>query len=272
MQEAIQAWQQFHQSQIESFRAKLDDCLRIDETLPLEQVAQQIVDQITEERQLTSARYQTLEKESAALQLKFQSCLAEDEIRTLKTQYENSLNEKDSLIHQLQSQSAVARDERDTQVAGTYAAWNNPVFCSLDHFSSAMNIAEQQNELVRTRPCRFSGRVTHLSYAFQSELRSQLAHLTAHYSQLEQDNRSWQQCERDHVDLLNEVLPSSNRATLAEVIEDALTYIQHLRKEAGSGMAANEPKTVSEQETQANGRALTCSTRRSEPLSFHSAR
>ena len=130
LQEANQAWQQFHQSQLESFRAKLDDCLRIDEALPLEQVAQQIVDRITEERQVTSARYQTLEKEAAALQRNHQSCLAEAEVLTLKTQYENSLNEKDSLIHQLQSLSAAPRDELDTQSAGTYFTWSVSVFCS----------------------------------------------------------------------------------------------------------------------------------------------
>jgi exonuclease VII small subunit len=62
LDEANRAWQQYHGTQLDNFRRKLLDCIPINETSTLEQAAQQIVDQVTKEREDSSERHQALEK------------------------------------------------------------------------------------------------------------------------------------------------------------------------------------------------------------------
>jgi hypothetical protein len=62
LDEANRAWQQYQQSQLDNFRSKFVDCLPIDETLTLDQVAQRIVDQINKEREDFHERYTELER------------------------------------------------------------------------------------------------------------------------------------------------------------------------------------------------------------------
>ncbi len=56
------AWQQFQQTQLENFRNTIHDYLPVDENLSLEQTAQQIVNQITKEREDFTQQYYALEK------------------------------------------------------------------------------------------------------------------------------------------------------------------------------------------------------------------
>jgi exonuclease VII small subunit len=56
------AWQQFQQTQLENFRSTIHDYFSIDENLSLEQTAQQIVNQITKEREDFTQQYYALEK------------------------------------------------------------------------------------------------------------------------------------------------------------------------------------------------------------------
>ncbi len=68
MNEANQAWQGFHQSQLDNFRTKVQDYIELDEDLSFDQIAEQIVDQITKEREDFVEQYQALEKTNNNLQ------------------------------------------------------------------------------------------------------------------------------------------------------------------------------------------------------------
>jgi hypothetical protein len=68
LNEANRAWQDFHQSQLDNFRKKVQDYIQIDDDFSFDQIAQQIVDQITKEREDFIEQYQALEKANNDLQ------------------------------------------------------------------------------------------------------------------------------------------------------------------------------------------------------------
>ena len=69
LDEANRAWQQYHQTQLDSFRNKLVDQLPIDENTSLDEIGQQIIDQMNKEREDSSERYRKLEKTYEDLRL-----------------------------------------------------------------------------------------------------------------------------------------------------------------------------------------------------------
>ncbi len=68
LNEANRAWQEFHQTQLDNFRTKVQDCIQTDGDVSFDQIAQQIVDQITKEREDFAQKYQILEKANTDLQ------------------------------------------------------------------------------------------------------------------------------------------------------------------------------------------------------------
>ncbi len=68
LNEANRAWQEFHQSQLGNFREKVQDCIQIGDDFSFDQIAQEIVDQITKERTDFNERHQALEKVNNDLQ------------------------------------------------------------------------------------------------------------------------------------------------------------------------------------------------------------
>jgi hypothetical protein len=64
LDEANRGWQQYQRTQSDNFRTKLHDYLPMDENTPLDQIAQQIVDQIAKEREDFNERFQAIEKEN----------------------------------------------------------------------------------------------------------------------------------------------------------------------------------------------------------------
>ena len=62
LDETNRAWQQYQQTQLNNFQTKLVDFLPIDENTSFDEIAQQIVDQITKEREDFSDSYQALER------------------------------------------------------------------------------------------------------------------------------------------------------------------------------------------------------------------
>jgi hypothetical protein len=67
LDEANRAWQQYHQTQLDSFRNKLVDQLPIDENTSLDEIALQIIDQMNKEREDSNERHQEIEKTNEAL-------------------------------------------------------------------------------------------------------------------------------------------------------------------------------------------------------------
>jgi DNA anti-recombination protein RmuC len=67
LDEANRAWQQYHQTQLDSFRNKLVDQLPIDENRSLDEIGQQIIDQMNKEREHFSEKCAELEKANVDL-------------------------------------------------------------------------------------------------------------------------------------------------------------------------------------------------------------
>ncbi len=68
LDEANRAWQQYQQTQLNNFTNIIHNYLPIDDNASLEHIAQQIVDQITTERQHLTEQCQTLEQINNDLQ------------------------------------------------------------------------------------------------------------------------------------------------------------------------------------------------------------
>ena len=62
LDESTQAWQAHHQSQLNNFRSKIQECIEVDDDFSLDQIAQQIVDQTNSEREEFVERYDFLEQ------------------------------------------------------------------------------------------------------------------------------------------------------------------------------------------------------------------
>lgn len=60
--EANQAWQTHHQSQVDNFRSKIQECVEVADDASLDQMAQQIADQTNREREEFVERYDFLEQ------------------------------------------------------------------------------------------------------------------------------------------------------------------------------------------------------------------
>ena len=67
LDEANRAWQLYHQTQLETFKNKLRDYLPVNENVSFDDIAQQVVDQITTERKDSSERYAELEQGNSDL-------------------------------------------------------------------------------------------------------------------------------------------------------------------------------------------------------------
>jgi hypothetical protein len=67
LDEANRAWQQYHQTQSDDFRRKLQDYLPMDENTSLDEIAQQIVDHFNKERHDFNGRDGDLEKQNDEL-------------------------------------------------------------------------------------------------------------------------------------------------------------------------------------------------------------
>ncbi len=64
LDEANRAWQLYHQTQLNNFQTKLHEYLPIDESTSFDEIAQQIADQVTKEREDFSEKYQALERDN----------------------------------------------------------------------------------------------------------------------------------------------------------------------------------------------------------------
>ena len=91
----------------------MQDCIPLEDDLSFDQIAQQIVDQITKEREEFVEQYQALEKTNNDLQ-SGKSIEENTNYLTLKEQYDELFREKEMLINEIENQ------ERDKQSIGKH--------------------------------------------------------------------------------------------------------------------------------------------------------
>ncbi|CAF3326714.1 unnamed protein product, partial [Rotaria socialis] len=193
LSEANRAWQEFHQSQVNDFRTRIQDCIQIDDDLSFDAIAQKLVNEITAEREYSNERYQASEKEYNELQS--ESVQSRQELLFLKEQFEEVLRDKQSLMSQIENQSIMNNQERDTQAIELVNR----------------KLLEQQSEI--------------------SQLQQNLDSVTA---QLDETNHSRQQSEQTQLYLLKSILPHSTKISLDELTQEIISYVNHLTTEMES--------------------------------------
>ncbi|CAF4779136.1 unnamed protein product, partial [Rotaria socialis] len=99
LDEANRAWQQYLQTQVQDFRSKLQDYLPVNENISLDYVAEQIIEQISKERQAFNEKYETLEKAMENLQLE-----SGTNLETIKESYVNTIDELSQELAVMNSQ------------------------------------------------------------------------------------------------------------------------------------------------------------------------
>ena len=102
LDEANRAWQHFHQTQLDSFRNKLQECLFLDANASLDQLAQVIVDEMTNERDSLGQQLQALKEQC-------------DELDMINKQL---TTDKQFLNSQLDHRPTPIGSERETQTIG----------------------------------------------------------------------------------------------------------------------------------------------------------
>jgi hypothetical protein len=80
------AWKQYQQTQVDILRNQLEQCLSIDYDGSVDEIAQQIVDQVTKEREDARQKYDALERTNNDLR-------SEDNIESIRESYMNTVNE-----------------------------------------------------------------------------------------------------------------------------------------------------------------------------------
>ncbi|CAF5011746.1 unnamed protein product, partial [Rotaria socialis] len=99
LDEANRAWQQYLQTQVQDFRSKLQDYLPVNENISLDYAAEQIIEQISKERQAFNEKYETLEKAMENLQLE-----SGTNLETIKESYVNTIDELSQELAVMKSQ------------------------------------------------------------------------------------------------------------------------------------------------------------------------
>jgi hypothetical protein len=131
LNEANRAWQSYQQAQADNFRTKLHDFLPMDDNASFDEIAQQIADQVTREREEFNERYQALERAHSDLQLRdntesiqqsYMNTVNElnQELLAMKEAYNELDAEKQVLANELEKQSAELRAEQARQTFGMF--------------------------------------------------------------------------------------------------------------------------------------------------------
>ncbi|CAF4111061.1 unnamed protein product, partial [Rotaria sordida] len=207
LDEANRAWQQYQQTQLHVFLSKLHDYLPIEESTSFDEIAQQIVEQISKEREDFNIRYQALEKELNNLRsesgINIQSDVntvnkLNEELLAIKEAYEKLDAEKQLLVMQLESLSTRSEPKQTIEKI----SWNEP----FEKVPIHTTIKEDVEEL--------------------EQLRERVALLTNQCTQLDESNRTWQQYQQTQLDnfrnKLHDYLPIDENISLDDIAQQII--------------------------------------------------
>ncbi|CAF4949422.1 unnamed protein product, partial [Rotaria sp. Silwood1] len=190
LDEANRAWQQYHQTQLNSFRNILHHHLPIDERFTLDQAAEHILHQVTKERENFTQRYQALEKVNDDVRLE-----SATNLETIKESYINTIDELNKELLTMKEQCEILMAEKQ--------ALSN----ELGKKSVEFNI-EQKKKIIESEPIDLLQEIPlqTSSSNFEQEneelqqLRENFAILTSEYAQSNEANRAWQEFHQSQVD------------------------------------------------------------------------
>ncbi|CAF0778122.1 unnamed protein product [Rotaria sordida] len=226
LDEANRAWQQYQEAQLQNFRSKLHDYFSIDENTSFDMIAQQIVEQISKEREDFNERYQAIEKADVLLhpeltnnfesvEESYRNTINElnQELLAVKTQCEHLDAEKQLLSNELEKRSAQVNQEQIER--STEKVSLNLMKQPFEEVPIHTSVVDEQNEL--------------------EQLREAVTFLTAQCAQLDEANRAWQQYQQTqlHVFLskLHDYLPIEESTSFDEIAQHIVNQIIQERED-----------------------------------------
>ncbi|CAF1445487.1 unnamed protein product, partial [Rotaria sordida] len=226
LDEANRAWQQYQEAQLQNFRSKLHDYFSIDENTSFDMIAQQIVEQISKEREDFNERYQAIEKADVLLhpeltnnfesvEESYRNTINElnQELLAVKTQCEHLDVEKQLLSSELEKRSAQVNQEQIER--STEKVSLNIMKQPFEEVPIHTSVVDEQNEL--------------------EQLREAVAFVTAQCAQLDEANRAWQQYQQTqlHVFLskLHDYLPIEESTSFDEIAQHIVNQIIQERED-----------------------------------------
>ena len=191
LDEANRAWQQYHQTQLDSFRNKLVDQLPIDENTSLDEIGQQIIDQMNKEREDSKERHQEIEKTNEILHSG--TCVS---MIVLLTYFIFSLESKNELESVRQFYINVV-NELNQQLFDLKGAYEE-----LDAEKQRLGdeLEKQAGEVERDQAKQATGSNVEQEAEELQQLQESVTILTAQCAQLDEANRAWQQYHQTQLD------------------------------------------------------------------------
>ncbi|CAF3634115.1 unnamed protein product, partial [Rotaria sordida] len=229
LNEANRAWQLYQEAQLQNFRSKLHDYLSFDENTSLDSIAQQIVEQLSKEREDFNEKYQTLEKANDVLCSESTSNLESilesymntinelnQELLVMKKQCEELDAEKQLLTDELQKRPVdIDRDHAEQTIQKMSSDTLKQPFEQVPIHMSDVNIEEERKEL--------------------QQLRDNVTLLTNQCAQLDEANRAWQQYQQTQLDTFKNIfqhyLPIDETFTLNQAAQQILQQITKERED-----------------------------------------
>ena len=244
LDEANRAWQSYQQTQKDAFRNTLQDCLAIDDNLSLDQIAQKIMEYINTERAASDEKYVALQSANSNLQSELTNDLESikesytntvnelnQELDGVKEAYEQLNSEKQSLIAELDKRSiennhpdevAQLREElavltsQYAQLTAANQAWEQFHQTQLGTFRQQMqdHISIDEN------------------LALDQIGQHIIDQLTRERSEFSENLQSKEDLQHRHIELLKPLLPSSDKSTLEDIIDELVSYINQLKQQS----------------------------------------
>ena len=244
LDEANRAWQSYQQTQKDAFRNTLQDCLAIDDNLSLDQIAQKIMEYINTERAVSDEKYAALQSANSNLQSELTNDLESikesytntvnelnQELDGVKEAYEQLNSEKQSLIAELDKRSiennhpdevAQLREElavltsQYAQLTAANQAWEQFHQTQLGTFRQQMqdHISIDEN------------------LALDQIGQHIIDQLTRERSEFTENRQSKEDLRHLYIELLKPLLPSSDKSTLEDIIDELVSYINQLKQQS----------------------------------------
>ena len=244
LDEANRAWQSYQQTQKDAFRNTLQDCLAIDDNLSLDQIAQQIMEYINTERAASDEKYVALQSANSNLQSELTNDLESikesytntvnelnQELDGVKEAYEQLNSEKQSLIAELDKRSvennhldevAQLREElavltsQYAQLTAANQAWEQFHQTQLGTFRQQM-----QDHIPIDENLALDQIGQHI-----------IDQLTRERSEFTENRQSKEDLRHLYIELLKPLLPSSDKSTLEDIIDELVSYINQLKRQS----------------------------------------
>jgi len=244
LDEANRAWQSYQQTQKDAFRNTLQDCLAIDDNLSLDQIAQKIMEYINTERAVSDEKYAALQSANSNLQSELTNDLESikesytntvnelnQELDGVKEAYEQLNSEKQSLIAELDKRSvennhldevAQLREElavltsQYAQLTAANQAWEQFHQTQLGTFRQQM-----QDHIPIDENLALDQIGQHI-----------IDQLTRERSEFTENRQSKEDLRHLYIELLKPLLPSSDKSTLEDIIDELVSYINQLKQQS----------------------------------------